>query len=348
MKYEQNNKRSYSAGTDGAGSGRGGTGGLLTSEQSAEVHSGSVVCPSGAAGVFPPGLPRPCNVAGEVAGTACSLGPEAYTALFDALLRRGQAAEKRGTTRLLDRTLELARSRGLTAPEIRTAAVDSTGLETRHVSLHYAKRSWRHSGHWKRRYPKLSALCDIKSHLILAAVVDRGPKPDIVEFRALLQQAALRQQFQKLLGDAGYESEDAHRFCREELGVKSIIPTTIRGRPRHNGQQHVVQGKYRRQLHLNFPKKTYGQRWQIETAFSMLKRRLGSSLKRRRPFAINREVLLKVITHNLMIIHCALSTFQQSRTATNQRQYYFQMSRYWYAVPIFPTFPRSSPADASI
>jgi len=149
--------------------------------------------------------------------------------------------------------------------------------------------------------------------LILAAVVDRGPKPDMVEFYALLHQALERQRFRRLLGDAGYESEEAHRLCREKLGVESIIPTTIRGRPRHDGYPRPVRGKYRRQLHRHFPKKTYGQRWQIETVFSMLKRRLGSALQRRRPFAINREVILRVITYNLMIVHCAYFTFQQSR-----------------------------------
>jgi len=149
--------------------------------------------------------------------------------------------------------------------------------------------------------------------LILAAVVDRGPKPDMVEFYALLHQALERQRFRRLLGDAGYESEEAHRLCREKLGVESIIPTTIRGRPRHDGYPRPVRGKYRRQLHRHFPKKTYGQRWQIETVFSMLKRRLGSALQRRRPFAINREVILRVITYNLMIVHCAYFTFQQSK-----------------------------------
>ena len=192
--------------------------------------------------------------------------------------------------------------------------MDSTGLETRHVSVHYAKRSWRHRGHYKRRYPKLSALCDIRSHLILAAVVDRGPKPDIVEFQALFEQAWRRQKFATLLGDAGYESEEVHRLCREELGLESIIPTTRRGRPRDDGTPRVVRGKYRRQLKWRFPKKKYGQRWQIETAFSMMKRRLGSALRRRRPFAINREVVLKVITYNLMIIHRVVATFQRSKS----------------------------------
>jgi len=192
--------------------------------------------------------------------------------------------------------------------------VDSTGLETRHVSVHYARRSWRHSGHYKRKFPKLSALCEVRSHIILAAVVDRGPRPDVVELPAVLAAALRRQQFDTLLGDSGYESETVHRLCREQMGVRSIIPTTERGRRRHDGRPRRVRSKYRRKLLRNFPKKTYGQRWQIEAAFSMLKRRLGSALASRRPFALNREVLLRVITHNLMIIKHAFSCFQRSIT----------------------------------
>jgi len=190
--------------------------------------------------------------------------------------------------------------------------VDSTGLETRHVSVHYARASWRHKGHYKRRFPKLSALCEVRSHLILSAVVDRGPKPDVVEFPATLQGALKRHRLRTLLGDAGYESESIHVLCREHLGIRSIFPTTRRGRPSGDGRPPAVHTKYRRALDRKFPKKTYGQRWQIEAAFSMLKRLLGSALRRRKTWALNREVLLRVITHNLMIIRHVISCFQQS------------------------------------
>lgn len=210
--------------------------------------------------------------------------------------------------------MDLATGRGVIGPRHDTAAIDSTGMETRHVSVHYARASWRHKGHYKHRYPKLSALCDVRSHLILAAVVDRGPRPDLVEFPAALSQALSRHRFDTLLGDAGYESEKSHVLCREGHAVHSIFPTTHRGRPRHDGQPQAVTGTYRKQLHQRFPKKTYRQRWQIETAFSMLKRNLGSALARRRPFALNREVLLRVITHNLMILRRFLTCFQRSVT----------------------------------
>ena len=79
----------------------------------------------------------------------------------------------------------------------------------------------------------------------------------------------------------------------------------------------------------HFPKKTYRQRWQIETTFSMLKRLLGSALRSRKRYAIDREIVLRVLTINLMIILRLLYCFQQSMTVT-----YFTM-RYWsfYYVP---------------
>ena len=81
----------------------------------------------------------------------------------------------------------------------------------------------------------------------------------------------------------------------------------------------------------HFPKKTYGQRWQIETTFSMLKRLLGSALRSRKRYAIDREIVLRVLTINLMIGLRLLSCFQQSMTVPI---YSNSGSRRWGA-PVF-------------
>ena len=44
------------------------------------------------------------------------------------------------------------------------------------------------------------------------------------------------------------------------------------------------------------------RRWQVETVSSMIKRRLGETLAARRTPKQNRPMMLKAITHNLMII----------------------------------------------
>ena len=126
-------------------------------------------------------------------------------------------------------------------------------------------------------------------------------KPDPVEARQTLHEALKHQRFCSLLGDAGYESEGFHSLCRDALGIRSIIPTADRGRPRHDGKPRPVRGRYRKLMKHRFPKKTYGQRWQIETVFSMLKRNMGAALRARSYHSQNREIRLRVLTHNLAI-----------------------------------------------
>ena len=240
--------------------------------------------------------------------------------LLNALLCRTTPPKKGGADRLLDATIHLARRYGLIGSSSELAAIDSTGLETRYVSAYYTRRCQRHKGHIKHRYPKLSAVCDTKTHLFLSAVVTRGPKPDLCEFEKTLTHAVGRQRIATLLGDAGYESEGAHRWCRNDLHIQSIFPTTDRGRRRHDGKPNNLTGYYRRQLRKNFPQETYGQRWQIETDFSMLKRLLGSAVRSRRRYAIDREILLRVMTINLMIILCSIICFQQSNNIPDNVQ----------------------------
>jgi hypothetical protein len=207
-----------------------------------------------------------------------------------------------GADALLAATLALCRKAKLLPQRSRLAAIDSTGLESRHVSAYFTQRCQRHCGHYKHRYPKLSAVCDTANHLMLGAVIDRGPKLDHAEDEATLLAALNHQKLQTLVGDAGYESERFHGLCRHDLGVRSIIPTTQRGRPRRDGQPKAVTGTYQRLMQRRFPKKLYGQRWQIKTAFSMLKRNLGSALRARRYHSQSREIHLRIVTHNLMIL----------------------------------------------
>ena len=214
----------------------------------------------------------------------------------DRLLRKAAADA------LLASVLSACRRQKLLPDRSALAALDATGLETRHVSAYYTRRCQRHKGHRKHRYPKVSAICDTATHLVLGAVIDRGPRLDHAESRATLGEALRHQPVATLLADAGYESEGFHRWCREVLGVRSVIPSCERGRPRADGQRRPINGRWRQLMHRHFPKKIYGQRWQIETVFSMIKRNLGAALRARSYHRQTREVRLRLLTHNIMIL----------------------------------------------
>lgn len=189
-------------------------------------------------------------------------------------------------------------------------------LESRHVSRHYEKRQKQsqHKGKGKwakavnrsrsrvvKHLPKLSLAVNASSHLILAARASTGIGSDSPHFVPLMLDAARRMPLGFALGDAGFDSEDNHRLCRQELGIRSIIPATI-GRPGTRGPA----GHYRRLMRRRFTggpdKKHYGQRWQVETVNSMIKRNLGSACRARTPTGRKKDVLLRAITHNVMIL----------------------------------------------
>jgi hypothetical protein len=210
----------------------------------------------------------------------------------------------RPARRLLDKTIHLAKWQGKLPRSVPLAALDGTGLESRHASSYYVKRRANTGKYWQRttyqRFPKAGIVCDCSSHLILAVVPGRGPGPDITHFRAALDQALSRVRIGAMAADAGYDAEHTHRFAREQRGVRSLIPAKI-------GRQTTkpASGYWRRQMQRRLHLTRYTQRWQVETVNSMLKRLLGSALRARSYWSQCREILLRTITLNVMILRRA-------------------------------------------
>ncbi len=204
--------------------------------------------------------------------------------------------------RLLDQTVLAANQSGITKKCVKLAAVDGTGFESRHISAYFVKRRKRacktgYETTTYTRYPSAGIVCDCASHLILAVVSGRGPGPDDKHYRQAVTQAAKRAKVGTILADAGYDSEGAHLFARQEFGIRTIIPAT-RGRP----TKKLPKGYWRRQMTTRFNAEKYGQRWQVETVNSMIKRMQGSALRARNYWSQCREIVLRTITHNIMIL----------------------------------------------
>jgi hypothetical protein len=185
-----------------------------------------------------------------------------------------------------------------------TAAVDATGLESRHTSRYFFRRAGRK--HNSMLWTKLTVACETFSHFLTGATVTLGPANDSPQFRPVLAQAALRVRYDRVLADAAFDSEENHRYAREGLGVRStVIPLNRRGRGRK-----WPRTRYRRQMVRRFRKKpkggrhrrVYGQRWQAESAFSRHKRLLGSALRGKSDASRERECYLRVLTHDLMLL----------------------------------------------
>lgn len=131
-----------------------------------------------------------------------------------------------------------------------------------------------------------------------------GPCQDSPQFAPAVRQAVERQQIDELMGDKGYDAEHNHRLCREELAIRSTL-IAVRRKNRRSRNRKWPTTPYRREMKRILSRSDFGQRWQIESAFSRHKRLLGSALRARTWPTQQSECLLRVLTHNVMLLAAA-------------------------------------------
>jgi hypothetical protein len=188
-----------------------------------------------------------------------------------------------------------------TAHLVPLAAADSTGFSLDHASRYFITRRTRAPAVGRtakyRRFAKLAVIVDCESHLILATHRGMGPRPDVDELRPLLSGMCSNVLPERLVADGGYDSQYNHRLLREQYGVESIIPALL-GRP----TTALPTDRWRWLMAVALDEEAYGQRWQVETVMSMLKRHQGAALRSRSYQARRREMGLAAVTHNIMIV----------------------------------------------
>lgn len=205
---------------------------------------------------------------------------------------------------LIANTMQQVRGR---SKNIAYAAVDSSGFEAHHASRYFI---WRTSVKKKgkepkkrmtyKRYGKLMVIICCATHAIVAAVASAGPTPDIDQLDGVVAELPPSVTVAHMVGDAGFDSAHNHSLLRDYHGMRSTIPPE-HGRPPKDPNT-LPTDKYRRLMKTRFNKKAYRKRPQVETVFSMLKRNLGSALRGRSHWSRCRDMLLRVITHNIMLI----------------------------------------------
>jgi hypothetical protein len=114
--------------------------------------------------------------------------------------------------RLLGRTVRRFFRRRQRLPRV---AFDSTGLALGHRSAYFVRRRSGAAQRWQTvaysRFAKLEAAVDCRTHLRVAVLVGRGPRPDVDRFVPLLGATRANVQPHRVLADAGYDSEPNHR-----------------------------------------------------------------------------------------------------------------------------------------
>jgi len=164
-------------------------------------------------------------------------------------------------------------------------ALDGTGFSVTNPSYHYLRRI---DGKIPKTYVKLSASFDTKLKKWCSARVRIIPRHDMKDAEYLLQKI----QTEKVVADKAFDAEKLHKYCAEH-NIEAHIPLKEYGKAVHN------MWSYRRKAAKHFRTRTYHRREMIESGFSSLKRKFGSSVNSKTTQTIRAEVYGKMICHNL-------------------------------------------------
>ena len=89
--------------------------------------------------------------------------------------------------------------------------------------------------------------CDVADHFICEYAARRGSKPDVNEFRSIVDQSLTRIRITTMLADARYDSKGNHKLAPDENSVRTVI-LTKHDRP----TRKPPRGRHRRQMQVRF------------------------------------------------------------------------------------------------
>lgn len=161
------------------------------------------------------------------------------------------------------------------------AAIDSTGLSRTHPSYYYLKRI---DGGMPRIPVKVSAAIDTRTKRFCAAKIRVLPAHDLKDAGYLIQVSNPR----IAVLDKGYVSEKLYEHAHNQ-GVLLMIPA----------KKNARRGFFRRRMHAKFNLRTYHRREIVESCFSAMKRKYGSSVSSKTARTIRTEVYCRLACHNL-------------------------------------------------
>ena len=151
----------------------------------------------------------------------------------------------------------------------------------------------------KHEWIKAHAMVGTRTNIVTSIEVTEGDRNDSPELPALLASTTQRFDVAEVSADKGYLSHK-NLDAIAAAGAAAYVP--FKANSQGSGPE-----TWQRLWHLFWYKKQeflshYHQRSNVETTFSMIKRKLGGSVRSKLYTAQVNEVLCKVLAHNLMVL----------------------------------------------
>lgn len=153
----------------------------------------------------------------------------------------------------------------------------------------------------RRAWVKCHIMCGTKTNVVTAVEIHDQHANDGYQLPDLLETTAQTFTVKELSGDLAYSTKNNLQHI-ENYGATPLIPFKCNASPASGG----VWGKMYHyfQLHRDEFLSRYHQRSNVESTFSMIKRKFGDGVRSKMDIAMKNEVLAKLVCHNIVcVIH---------------------------------------------
>ena len=181
-------------------------------------------------------------------------------------------------------------------------AADSSGFSTSRFERWFNHKYGNET--FKREWLKVHVMCGVKTNIVTAVEIEGKNASDATMFKPLLATTSHGFRISEVSADKGYLSAKNVEAVREAGGRPFIAlksNTTSRGVVGKSSSAWRDMFYFFMWKHEEFLK-CYHKRSNVETTFSMMKRKFGDSLRSKTDVAMVNEALCKILCHNLVVL----------------------------------------------
>jgi transposase len=182
-------------------------------------------------------------------------------------------------------------------------AVDSSGFSTNTYSRWFDHKWGKERSH--QNWIKTHLICGVKTHVVTSVEATPYESADNVQLPALVKQTAKTFDINEVSADKAY-SDRRNLKVVQAVGGTAYIPFKVNstGMGDHH---HKFDGLWNHMWHYYNCNRDafmahYHKRSNVETTFSMIKAKFGTSVRAKTPIAQVNEVLCKVLCHNICVL----------------------------------------------
>ncbi|MFC2143065.1 IS5 family transposase [Candidatus Aenigmatarchaeota archaeon] len=178
-------------------------------------------------------------------------------------------------------------------------AVDSSGFSTSNFGRWFDYRFGKDQA--KRVWIKAHLCVGVKTNIVAAVKLTTGHESDIKQFSGLVEKTSENFKIDEVSADKAYLSKNSLTLV-QGLGGTAYIPFKSNSAPRAYKSRLWKKMWHQFMYNQEEFREHYHKRSNVETTFHMIKSKFGSHVRSRTETAIQNEILLKILCHNICVV----------------------------------------------